>query len=195
MNNQNKYDELLKLMAETYMIINDDKIFEKLSKDSKKLIEELKPEFDKINKSRIMKKELVNITKDKKEDVKEEKKDKIKDIKINEDIKEEKKENKENKEEIKEEHKIETKDNDKKGEKIEDSKKKEEEINKEKEENKEDEKEENKEEKKEEKKEEEKAKDLFNKCLKATDKISSIDYNLKLIGNLTPMEYIMIMNC
>ena len=33
-------------------------------------------------------------------------------------------------------------------------------------------------------------KDLFNKCLKATDKISSIDYNLKLIGNLTPMEYI-----
>ena len=159
LNNQNKYDELLKLMAETYMIINDDKIFEKLSKDSKKLIEELKPEFDKINKSRIMKKELVNITKDKKEDVKEEKKDKIKDIKINEDIKEEKKENKENKEEIKEEHKIETKDNDKKGEKIEDSKKKEEEINKEKEENKEDEKEENKEEKKEEKKEEEKAKE------------------------------------
>ena len=33
-------------------------------------------------------------------------------------------------------------------------------------------------------------KELFNKCLKATDKISSIDYKLQIIGNLNPIEYI-----
>ena len=33
-------------------------------------------------------------------------------------------------------------------------------------------------------------KELFNKCLKDINKISSLDYKLQLIGGLTPMEYI-----
>ena len=33
-------------------------------------------------------------------------------------------------------------------------------------------------------------KELFNKCLKETNKISSLEYKLKIIGDLTPMEYI-----
>ena len=33
-------------------------------------------------------------------------------------------------------------------------------------------------------------KELFNKCLKDTNKISSLNYKLQLIGGLTPMEYI-----
>ena len=33
-------------------------------------------------------------------------------------------------------------------------------------------------------------KDLFIKCLKSTDKISSIDYKLQIVGNLNPIEYI-----
>ena len=33
-------------------------------------------------------------------------------------------------------------------------------------------------------------KELFIKCLKSTDKISSIDYNLQIVGNLNPVQYI-----
>ena len=33
-------------------------------------------------------------------------------------------------------------------------------------------------------------KELFNKCLKATDKISSIDYKMQMVGYLKPIEYI-----
>ena len=80
-NNQNKYEELLKTTAEIYLFIKDDKeLCDNLSKESKKLIEELKPELEKINKNRIMKQDLIDKLKSKKEvkqnEVKEEKKDK-----------------------------------------------------------------------------------------------------------------------
>ena len=72
MNHQIKYDELLKATAEIYFYIKDDvEIFDYLSNDSKKLINELKPDIDKINKNRIMKKELIDKLTTKKE-IKEE---------------------------------------------------------------------------------------------------------------------------
>ena len=101
--NQNKYEELLKMTAEIYLCIKDDKeILDNLSKESKKQIEELKPELDKINKNRIMKKELIDKLKAKKE-VKPIETKEVKDIKENtpqEDKKDDKKE--ETKEEKKE---------------------------------------------------------------------------------------------
>ena len=108
-NNQNKYDELMKLMAESYLLLKSEKLDENLSKDSKKLIDELKPEFDKINKSRIMKNELIDLLKGKKE-----KKEEIKEIK------EEKKENNEDIK-AKESPKVETKEETKKEEKMDDN--------------------------------------------------------------------------
>ena len=112
--NQNKYEELLKMTAEIYLCIKDDKeILDNLSKESKKQIEELKPELDKINKNRIMKKELIDKLKSKKE-VKPIEKNEAKDLKENspqEDKKDDKKE--ETKEEKKEETKEEIKEKDK----------------------------------------------------------------------------------
>ena len=111
--NQNKYEELLKMTAEIYLCIKDDKeILDNLSKESKKQIEELKPELDKINKNRIMKKELIDKLKAKKE-VKPIEKNEAKDLKENspqEDKKDDKKE--ETKEEKKEETKEEIKEKD-----------------------------------------------------------------------------------
>ena len=105
MNHQIKYDELLKATAEIYFYIKDDiEVFDCLSNDSKKLINELKTEIDKINKNRIMKKELVNKLTTKKEIKIEEKKenDTLNQINENNDNKDE------NKNEIKnEENKIE----------------------------------------------------------------------------------------
>ena len=105
MNHQIKYDELLKATAEIYFYIKDDiEVFDCLSNDSKKLINELKTEIDKINKNRIMKNELVNKLSTKKEIKIEEKKenDTLNQINENNDNKDE------NKNEIKnEENKIE----------------------------------------------------------------------------------------
>ena len=73
MNYQLKYEELLKVAAETYFVIKDNNsIFDKLSEESKKLIEELKPKLDKINKSRLMKQELLDKLKGKKDNKNEE---------------------------------------------------------------------------------------------------------------------------
>ena len=73
MNYQLKYEELLKVAAETYFVIKDNNsIFDKLSEESKKLIEELKPKLDKINKSRLLKQELLDKLKGKKDNKKEE---------------------------------------------------------------------------------------------------------------------------
>ena len=73
MNYQTKYEELLKVAAETYYVIKDNnEIFDKLSEESKKLIDELKPKLEKINKSRLMKQELVDKLKGKKENKNEE---------------------------------------------------------------------------------------------------------------------------
>ena len=106
-NNQTKYDELLKVTAEIYYLNKDNKeLFDNLSKESKKLIEELKPELEKINKNRIMKKELVDKLKSKKEIKKNEDK---KGDKTEEKIKEEKEEKKEDKLEDKKEEKTEIK--------------------------------------------------------------------------------------
>ena len=118
-NNQTKLDELLKATAEIYFLSKDNnELFDNLSKESKKLIEELEPEFDKINKNRIMKKEFVNKLKSKNEVKTEEKKEIKENIskeektedklekKTEEKIEEKKEEKKEEiKEEIKEEKK------------------------------------------------------------------------------------------
>ena len=67
MNYQSKYEELLKLTADAYSLLKDnDSIFDKLSDESKKLIEELKPKLEKINNNKIKKKELVEKLKAKK---------------------------------------------------------------------------------------------------------------------------------
>ena len=65
--------KLIKVAAETYYAIKDNnEIFDKLSEESKKLIDELKPKLEKINKSRLMKQELVDKLKGKKENKNEE---------------------------------------------------------------------------------------------------------------------------
>ena len=168
MNYQSKYDELLKLMAESYLLIKDNKnIYDKLSKETKNLIGEIKPDIDKINKTRIMKKEIEERLTSKKDipkstkieeiikkDIKEEKKEEIKEKK-KEEIKEEKKEVIET--QIKEEGKLEIKEEKKEEIKEEKKEEKKEEIKEEnKEEIKEETKEGNNEEKKEEKNEEKK---------------------------------------
>ena len=68
MNYQIKYEELLRVAADAYFVIKDNSpIFDKLSDESKKLIEELKPKLEKINNSRIKKQELLDKLKGKKE--------------------------------------------------------------------------------------------------------------------------------
>jgi len=69
MNYQMKYDELLKAMAESYYFIQDEKnIFDNLSQETKNIINSLKPEMDKINKNRRIKKDLIknNVKKEEK---------------------------------------------------------------------------------------------------------------------------------
>ena len=74
MNYQTKYEELLKVAAETYSIIKDNnELFDKLSNDSKKLLDGLKPKLDQINKNRLMKQNLVDKLKAKKDNKNEEK--------------------------------------------------------------------------------------------------------------------------
>ena len=112
MDYQIKYEELLKVAAETYSIIKDNTpILDKLSDESKKVIEELKPKFEKINKNKAMKQELLDKLKGKKEnenktEEKEEKKDNIEgdDKKVEEKEGEDKKEENESKEKLKEEN-------------------------------------------------------------------------------------------
>jgi len=114
-NNQTKYDELLKVTAEIYYLNKDNKeLFDNLSKESKKLIEELKPELEKINKNRIMKKELIDKLKSKKEIKENEDK---KGDKTEEKTKEKKEDNLQDKKEDKKEDKAEEKKEDKKEEK------------------------------------------------------------------------------
>ena len=68
MNYQIKYEELLRGAADAYFVIKDNSpIFDKLSDESKKVIEELKPKFERINNSRIKKQELLDKLKGKKE--------------------------------------------------------------------------------------------------------------------------------
>ena len=94
-NYQTKYDEILKVMAECYYLDKDNKsIFDKLSKESKKIIDELKTEMDKINRKRIVEKELEDKMKMKKDDINKEEKEETR--KNDDNTKEEKKE--ENKE-------------------------------------------------------------------------------------------------
>ena len=114
-NNQTKYDELLKVTAEIYYLNKDNKeLFDNLSKESKKLIEELKPELEKINKNRIMKKELIDKLKSKNEIKENETK---KGDKTEEKTKEKKEDNLQDKKEDKKEDKAEEKKEDKKEEK------------------------------------------------------------------------------
>ena len=69
MDYQIKYEELLKVTADVYFNIKDNNpIFDKLSDESKKLIEELKPRLEKINNNRKKKMELLNKLKGKKDD-------------------------------------------------------------------------------------------------------------------------------
>ena len=116
MDYQIKYEELLKVAAETYYVMKDNKdILDKLSDESKKLIDELKPKLEKINKNRLMKQELVDKLKGKKENKNDEKEEDKKDgqngtkedIKKEDEEKEVKEEEKksEKKEELKEENK------------------------------------------------------------------------------------------
>ena len=109
-NYQTKYDELLKVMAETYFLIKDNKdILDNYSKDSLSLINELKPEMDKINKKRIMNKEIIDKNNDKKEEIKSEVREEIK-IEKKEMKEENKVDNKEEKKDEKKELKDEKKD-------------------------------------------------------------------------------------
>ena len=166
MNYQLKYDELFKAMAESYYFIKDEKnIFDNLSLESKNLINSLKNEMDKINKNRLMRKEIVDKSLIKKEEknkipikdetqklkmpnLKEAPKKEIKDVNKPKD-----EPNKEKKEEIKEEKKQEIKE-EKKEENTVEEKKEESSEEKKEEEKVEEKKEENSEEKAEEKKDE-----------------------------------------
>lgn len=59
MNYQLKYEELLKVAADAYFVIKDNSpIFDKLNDESKRVIEELKPKFDIINRKRINEEEI-----------------------------------------------------------------------------------------------------------------------------------------
>ena len=111
MDYQIKYEELLKVAADAYFIIKDNSpIFDKLTDESKKLIEELKPKLEKIHNTRIKKQELLDKLKSKKET----------------DNKNEENNEETEKEEKKEEDKIE--ENEKKEDKIEDNDEKKEEA-------------------------------------------------------------------
>ena len=137
-NNQTKYDELLKATAEIYFYTKDNQeLYDNLSKDTKKLINELKPEFEKTNKNRIMKKELVEKKEEKKEkeiviDTPKENKEKQTENEINDKKEEIKKEEIKKEEEKKNEEDTINKDN-KENESIENKEKENE--NKEKEDN------------------------------------------------------------
>ena len=115
-----KYEELLKVAADTYFVIKDNnEIMDKLSDESKKFIEELKPKLEKINKNRLKKKELVEKLIGKKDNKGEEKNENEEIGENNENIekegknedwgKEEKNEEKEEKEEKEENNKNEEK--------------------------------------------------------------------------------------
>ena len=135
LNYQLKYDELFKAMAESYYFIKDEKnIFDNLSLESKNLINSLKNEMDKINKNRLMRKEIVDKSLIKKEEkneltikdetqklkmpnLKEAPKKEIKDVNKPKD-----EPNKEKKEEIKEEKKQEIKEEKKEENKVEEKK-------------------------------------------------------------------------
>ena len=94
MNYQLKYEELLKVAADAYFVIKDNSpIFDKLNDESKRVIEELKPKFDIINRKRINEEE---IKKQKLKEKKEEENEKN-------ETEESKKEDEENKKEEKEE--------------------------------------------------------------------------------------------
>ena len=63
-----KYEELLKVAADAYSVMKDNnEIFDKLSDESKKVIEELKPRLEKINTNNLKKKELLEKLKGKKD--------------------------------------------------------------------------------------------------------------------------------
>ena len=98
-----KYEELLKVAADTYFVIKDNnEIMDKLSDESKKLIEELKPKLEKINKNRLKKKELVEKLIGKKGNKGEEKNENEEFEENNENVEKEQKNEKEEKEEKKE---------------------------------------------------------------------------------------------
>ena len=147
MDYQLKYEELLKVAADAYFVMKDNnEIFEKLSDESKKVIEELKPRLEKINTNKLKKKELLeklkgkkdilsNETNEKEEEKKEEKETKEETQK--EGVTEEPKENKNEEEKVvkadeniqeetkEEEKKEETKDEEKKVETTEEEKREE----------------------------------------------------------------------
>jgi hypothetical protein len=134
MNYQSKYEDLLKLAAETYYIIKDNNISltDQISNESKKLLEELKPKLDQINKSRLMKKELVDKLKGKKDNKTEEKKengDKEEEKKEDDKKEEDKKEGDKNTEEVKTENNAEKELNDGNKEESNNDTKKEGEVN------------------------------------------------------------------
>jgi hypothetical protein len=64
---ESKYEQLLKVAAEAYYMMKENEIFDDLSNESKNLLMELTPKIEKINKSRLQKKELVDKLKSKKE--------------------------------------------------------------------------------------------------------------------------------
>ena len=107
MNYQLKYEELLKVAADAYFVIKDNSpIFDKLNDKSKRVIEELKPKFDMINKNRMIeeekKKEKLTA---KKEEDNENTQNETKKEEQDDKIKEEENKNEEKEEEKKEEDK------------------------------------------------------------------------------------------
>ena len=129
MNYQTKYEELLRVAADAYFVIKDNtKIFDKLNDESKKLIEELKPKFDNINKNRILEEETKEQKLDTPKEGENENKDSNIDIEKKENKNEEEGETKgqDNTEENKEGNKSENNEDKKEEEKKEEEKKEEE---------------------------------------------------------------------
>jgi hypothetical protein len=90
MDYQLKYEELLKVAADAYFVMKDNnEIFEKLSDESKKVIEELKPRLEKINTNKLKKKELLEKLKGKKDILSNETNDKEEEKKEENETKEE----------------------------------------------------------------------------------------------------------
>ena len=130
MNYQLKYEELLKVAADAYFVIKDNSpIFDKLNDESKRVIEELKPRFDMINRNRLKEKkeaENKNLPNEKSEAQESKKEDdKIKE----EENKKEEKEEENKKEDKEEEKKYEEKEEEKKNEENEEEKKDNDNIN------------------------------------------------------------------
>jgi hypothetical protein len=124
MNYQLKYEELLKVAADAYFVIKDNSpIFDKLNDESKRVIEELKPKFDIINRKRINEEEIKKQKLKEKKEEENEKNETQESKKEDEENKKEEKEEENKKEDKEEEKKYEEKEEEKKNEENEEEKK------------------------------------------------------------------------